>query len=489
MMSPFSGPSLLRDRSLRFKLTLIMLILFVFSLASVFIPALSGQGGLKKEIEKSFLELSNAISVSVEQLTTTGLSEEDRLQHYVDSLKKSGIREVSVVDETMGVIDSTDPKAIGRPSKIKLPSKPLVITASFGEETGDKIQSKHLVVPVKVGGESLGYIHAQFHIDDFTEPIRKNLYLRFLSTLLIFSLGLHPFDQHRLPLRIPGGAARPRRGKVAAGDLSQELPVEGKDEVGRLTRSFNEMIVRLRQNRELEEKVRESQYLSTLGKLSSGVAHEIRNPLNFIGLAVDHLDTLSPARHPGGGGREAAGDRADQGGDRPAERPGDQLHHVRASRGSATRRWSACPSCWRGSSGWRGERLASNGISCRRDFEEGGETMVDPDMMRRAALNLVINAIEAMPNGGELRLSAGRRDDGKYAFVVEDTGVGIEEKDREKIFEPYFTTKPSGLGLGLILTKKIVDAHGGEILVDSEPGKGTRIQVVLPGEEPREERA
>jgi signal transduction histidine kinase len=110
-------------------------------------------------------------------------------------------------------------------------------------------------------------------------------------------------------------------------------------------------------------------------------------------------------------------------------------------------------------------------------------------MIRRAALNLVINAIEAMPTGGELRLSAGTRDDGRYSFVVEDTGVGIEEKDRPRIFEPYFTTKPSGLGLGLILTKKIVDAHGGEILMDSEPGKGTRIQVVLPGAGPGEGRA
>jgi signal transduction histidine kinase len=135
------------------------------------------------------------------------------------------------------------------------------------------------------------------------------------------------------------------------------------------------------------------------------------------------------------------------------------------------------------------ERLDANGIACRRDFEDAAEVMVDPDMMRRAAMNLVINAIEAMPNGGELRLSAGSREDGNYGFVVEDTGVGIEEKDRDKIFEPYFTTKPSGLGLGLILTKKIVDAHGGEIRVGSEPGKGTRILVVLPGTQPRGEGA
>jgi signal transduction histidine kinase len=108
--------------------------------------------------------------------------------------------------------------------------------------------------------------------------------------------------------------------------------------------------------------------------------------------------------------------------------------------------------------------------------------MVDPDMIRRAVVNLVANAVDAMPHGGELTVSSGPLDGGRYAVVIGDTGVGIGEKDRERIFEPYFTTKESGLGLGLILTKKIVDAHGGEILVDSRPGSGTRITVVLPRE-------
>jgi signal transduction histidine kinase len=89
-----------------------------------------------------------------------------------------------------------------------------------------------------------------------------------------------------------------------------------------------------------------------------------------------------------------------------------------------------------------------------------------------------------MPNGGTLTVSAGPRKDGRTSIVVEDTGVGIPAEIREKIFEPYFTTKVSGLGLGLILTRKIVDAHGGEILVDSTPGKGTRIEVALPAGAP-----
>ncbi|HWS15099.1 MAG TPA: HAMP domain-containing protein, partial [Candidatus Methylomirabilis sp.] len=286
----------LRDRGLQFKLTMVMLILFACSLGSVFIPYLWGRDALKRDLEKSFLELSNAISVSVDQLTTPGISEEDRLYHYVESLKKTGIREVSIVGEDMGVIDSTNPKAIGRPVKIKLPPEKLVINATFGDDTGEKLQPRDLVVPVKVAGETLGYIHMRMQIDDFTEPIRRNLYLRLFSTLLIFSGGLVLaviISSHYVsPVERLAHAAE----TVAAGDLSEELPVEGRDEVGRLTRSFNEMIVRLRQNRALEEAVRENQYLTQLGKLSSGVAHEIRNPLNFIGLAVDHLDAMTEGK-------------------------------------------------------------------------------------------------------------------------------------------------------------------------------------------------
>jgi signal transduction histidine kinase len=101
-------------------------------------------------------------------------------------------------------------------------------------------------------------------------------------------------------------------------------------------------------------------------------------------------------------------------------------------------------------------------------------------MLRRALMNLVGNALDAMPNGGVLSVSAGPRADGRYSVVVKDTGMGIPAEDREKIYEPYFTTKASGLGLGLVLTKKIVDAHGGEIFMESTPGKGARFEVALP---------
>ncbi|MBI5342230.1 MAG: HAMP domain-containing histidine kinase [Deltaproteobacteria bacterium] len=467
------------DRGLQFKLTMVMMILLACSMGSVFIPYYFGKESLKHDLEESFLELSNAIRVSIDQLTAPAASEEDRLRGYVESLKRTGIREVSIVGEDMGIIDSTDPKAIGKVSRIKLPPEKLIINATFGEEVPGG-RSKDLVIPVTVGGDTMGYIHVRLRIDDFTDTIRKNLYLRFFSTLLIFSLGLVlavSISSHYVrPVEELAHAAE----KVAAGDLSQELPVTGKDEVGRLTRSFNEMIVKLRQNRELEEKVRESQYLTQLGRLSSGVAHEIRNPLNFIALAVDHLDALSAGKTP-----EAEREKA-----QVVVRVKEEIQRLNElvtnfityGRPPAPERAAVqLPEIVDSVLRMAENRMRTQGIRCRREYREGPPAPVDPDMIRRAVVNLVGNAIDAMPKGGDLCVSAGPREEGGYLLTVEDTGSGIAEENLDKIFEPYFTTKPSGLGLGLILTRKIVEAHGGEIVVDSQPGKGTRIHVLLPG--------
>src|SRR5512145_2098694 len=378
------------DRGLQFKLTIVMLILFACTMGSVFIPYFWGHESLKSDLEKSFLDLSNAIRVSVDQLTAPAASEEDRLRGYVESLRRSGILEVSIVGEDMGVIDSTDPKAIGKMARIKLPPEKLIINATFGEETvGGK--SKDLVIPVTVGGDTMGYIHVRMRIDDFTETIRKNLYFRFFSTLLIFSLGLAlavGISAHYVrPLEKLAHAAE----HVAAGDLSQELPVRGQDEVGRLTRSFNEMIARLRQNRELEEKVRESQYLTQLGRLSSGLAHEIRNPLNFIGLAIDHLDGLTNGGAPGlAAEKEQVIGRIKE----EVRKLNDLVtNFVTYGRPPAPQRTAVMiPEIVESVLGMAAERIRNQRIRCVREFAESPPLAVDPDMMRRALLNLVGNA-------------------------------------------------------------------------------------------------
>lgn len=478
--------SLFQDRGLRYKLTVVMMVLLVCTMGIVLVPYYWGRENLKTELENSFLDLSNAIRVSVDELTAPASSDEARLQSYVESLRKSGIQQVSIVGEDMGVIDSTNPKIIGKTAKIRLPKEKLIINAIFGEgpEPGkEKIMSRDLVIPVTVGGDTLGFIHVRMQIDDFTETIRRNLYLRFASTLFLFAVGLAfaviISSHYARPLEDLALAAE----KVAAGDLSQELPVSGGDEVGRLTRSFNEMIAGLRKNRELEKKVRESQYLSQLGRFSSGIAHEIRNPLNFIGLAVDRLDSLTVGRT-----REVTGEkeqviaRIKEEIQKLGELVTNFVMYGRPANPQMTP--ALIPEIVESVIRVASDRLRNQRISVRREFREGPPVVVDPDMIRRAVLNIVGNAIDSMPDGGELFVASGPTDDGKYAILIGDTGPGIPEGDREKIFEPYYTTKPSGLGLGLDLTRKIVKAHRGEIVVDSDAGKGTRIRVLLPGAKP-----
>jgi len=105
--------------------------------------------------------------------------------------------------------------------------------------------------------------------------------------------------------------------------------------------------------------------------------------------------------------------------------------------------------------------------------------LADPTLMKRVLINLIKNAIEAMPEGGEIRISAAVKGDNAL-IEVEDTGIGIPQKSINEIFRPFFTTKPKGLGLGLAVCKKLMEAQGGKISVKSEIGKGTRFSILIP---------
>jgi two-component system sensor histidine kinase HydH len=104
---------------------------------------------------------------------------------------------------------------------------------------------------------------------------------------------------------------------------------------------------------------------------------------------------------------------------------------------------------------------------------------MDPDRLTQALLNLYINAIQAMPDGGELTISAEETAAG-LEIAVSDSGRGIAKEDLNKVFDPYFTTKNTGTGLGLAVVQKVVEAHGGAIELTSEPGRGTRFTLILP---------
>jgi signal transduction histidine kinase len=107
------------------------------------------------------------------------------------------------------------------------------------------------------------------------------------------------------------------------------------------------------------------------------------------------------------------------------------------------------------------------------------QVQVDPRQMEQVLGNLVVNAFQAMPQGGKLTLSAKKKGT-EIALAVADTGVGIPPENMPKLFEPLFTTKLKGIGLGLAVCKKLAEANSGRIEVQSEPGKGSTFTLYLP---------
>lgn len=128
------------------------------------------------------------------------------------------------------------------------------------------------------------------------------------------------------------------------------------------------------------------------------------------------------------------------------------------------------------------EKLSQRGIRVERDFVRVPSVIGDPERLQQLFLNLIINAADAMPDGGTLRAELGKSENGELSIRIADTGSGIPAEDLEHIFEPFFTTKASGEGngLGLMVCKGILSDHSGSIDVSSEPGKGTRFEILLP---------
>jgi len=225
----------------------------------------------------------------------------------------------------------------------------------------------------------------------------------------------------------------------------------------------------------LEDEVERSRRLASLGGLAAGVAHEIRNPLSSIkGLATYFREKFADAPDD----REAAEVMIGE---------VDRMNRVVTQLIEFARPLKmnivpvSLPVIIRHALMLIEKEAAKLRVAFKTEFpNENWEIPVDADRMTQVFLNLFLNAIHAMENGGELRVSLSRQENGAVRVAVSDTGTGIAADDLPRVFDPYFTTRPSGTGLGLAICHKIVEAHRGEIFLESEKGKGTTAVVILP---------
>jgi two-component system sensor histidine kinase HydH len=230
--------------------------------------------------------------------------------------------------------------------------------------------------------------------------------------------------------------------------------------------------------RHLKREIERSQRLASLGSLAAGVAHEIRNPLS----SIKGFATYFRERYRENQEDSRTADIMVKEVERLNRVIGQLLEFSRPLEMKLERR-AMEPLILHALKVMEGQ-AREKGITVRTDLPHSApEVMVDPDKMEQVLLNLYLNAIGAMEKGGVLSVAL-RTDPGRRVrIVISDTGSGIRKEDLPRIFDPYFTTRPAGTGLGLAIVHKIVEAHDGEIRVESETGKGTAVSVILPAVE------
>lgn len=266
--------------------------------------------------------------------------------------------------------------------------------------------------------------------------------------------------------------ARPRLGDAAFQPEEVELlTTVGRQIAGLVERRENRL-----EREKLERRLRHADRLATIGTLSAGVAHELNEPLGAV-LGFAQL---------------AAGDPdLPQGVQGDLKKIEDAALHARgivrqlmlfARRDPPLTQPTEWEAVVTAALGLMTVRCADAGVDVAEDRgAEGVFVDADPARLQQVVVNLIVNAVQAMPTGGTLKIQTSSKKN-QAVLVVEDSGVGMDDRVRERIFVPFFTTKEvnEGTGLGLAVVHGIVTAHGGSIRVESKPGTGTRFEVCLP---------
>ncbi len=261
---------------------------------------------------------------------------------------------------------------------------------------------------------------------------------------------------------------------IKRGQFHRQMEITSRDELGELASTFNRMTSNLQRNRELEASLAQQGKMASLGVLSSGVAHEINNPLGVIlgyaGYLENKLDPEDPNRH--------FIHEIKRESKRCKKIVQDLLNYARTPRPEfaetdLNRLLDQIVSFAANHTDMHGVQIVKNLIGDLPPLS------IDGDQIRQVAINLILNAGAAMANGGQLTISTSR-EEGDAIMTFSDTGSGIDEADLERIFEPFYTTKDRGTGLGLAITRQIIEQHHGSIQMTSRLNQGTTVTIRLP---------
>ncbi len=262
--------------------------------------------------------------------------------------------------------------------------------------------------------------------------------------------------------------------RVKQGRLEEQVPVESHDELGELAIAFNRMTRMIRKNKEMEAALAQHGKMASLGVLSSGVAHEINNPLGVILGYAGYLEKKIPADDP----NHSYIHEIKRESKRCKKIVQDLLSYARTPKPVLAA--TEVNRLLRQIIDFAANHTDLYQVNIVQQFTpQLPQVPADADQLRQVAINLLLNAGAALPGGGEIRVSTSLEE--RFICIeFVDNGEGISEENLEKIFEPFFTTKARGTGLGLAITKQIIEMHQGEISIDSVVGEGTTVVIRLP---------
>lgn len=440
------------------------------------------------------------IALGVNSLT----SSEDRVetlierpgQTFLDESAKERIRDIIVIDNNWQIIDSLNEEYLPaegdeyRKLSELTDLPPLMEEARLGEDLANfpnrktrdnKYQDDDaFAVPIETS-KGRWYVMVLLRNDKgaatrrAARPLIVTLAVLSISTLITFLL-VWRFTR---PLANLSEAAR----RVADGDLRIRVPDDKRnDEMGQLSQRFNEMTAELEKSKELEAQLQQSEKSAVIGRLGSAIAHEIRNPLNYINLTLDHLRSkFAPIETDKRETFEKLTSQLKAEVARINQQISDFLNYSRPANVNLLPMDArkVIDDSLRIVEG----QAAQNDVKISLvEHENVPKILGDAEFLRSVFNNLLINSLQSMEkSGGRLNIKI-MPDEADKAVRIEvcDTGCGIPNENLAKIFEPYFSTKETGTGLGLAIVQKIVETHIGTIDVESKLGEGTKFTVKLP---------
>jgi len=360
-----------------------------------------------------------------------------------DTISMQGILYVAITDEGGGILGSLGDLPESKPEKDQLQQD---LLASKISSASRKVTLKgrnllEVISPLYLETTRIGLARVGLESDRADMILQRNRNLLFISMTLVMLIGL-----------------------------------------------FSLWFLYMNQNRhlarieEMRKQLEQSERLSALGQLAAGVAHEIRNPLNAISLASQRLQReFHPEKDKEQEFQQLAGVIRDE--IRRLNEIIEDFLSFSRSRRLEFRDYSVRDVLFKLVSLIE-EEAKTKGVSIKlQSIDSVNPVPMDVDKLRQAFLNIIKNAMESIPGEGAISISVEPSGSDWISIKITDTGSGLTPEETERIFDPEYTTKEKGLGLGLPIAHEIVRGHGGRILVQSEPGSGTTFDVRLPSGE------